>query len=122
MVEMQMSAMGKRTVSKKTLMEIVRRIVEVAAPDRIILFGSAARGTMGPGSDLDVLVVKKGTYHPRELATRIYMNLYGIDHAIDIVVVTQEQVEKYRNSPYCVIGPAMQEGVVIYDAGTAVAR
>ena len=36
--------------------EIVRRIVEVAEPEEIILFGSAARGTMGPNSDLDLLV------------------------------------------------------------------
>jgi len=37
--------------------ELVRRTVEAVQPRRIILFGSAARGTMGPQSDLDVLVV-----------------------------------------------------------------
>jgi hypothetical protein len=40
--------------------EIVRRIVEVAHPDRIILFGSAAHGTMGPDSDLDLPVIESG--------------------------------------------------------------
>lgn len=45
-----------RAVSENVLGEIVRRIVAVAEPDRIILFGSAARGQMGPHSDLDLLV------------------------------------------------------------------
>lgn len=39
------------------LAEVVRRIVEVARPERIILFGSAARGDAGRDSDLDFLVV-----------------------------------------------------------------
>ena len=41
----------------KILDDLVRRIVEVAHPRQIILFGSAARGDMGPQSDIDVLVV-----------------------------------------------------------------
>ena len=44
------------------LEEIVRRIVEVAGPERIILFGSAARGHVGPNSDVDLLVIKGGQY------------------------------------------------------------
>ncbi len=41
----------------RLLEELVQRIVEAVHPLRIILFGSAARGEMGPNSDLDVLVV-----------------------------------------------------------------
>lgn len=59
---------GSMTVPQDILDEIVRRIVEVAQPDRIILFGSAARGEMGPDSDLDLLVVKAGVPHRRRLA------------------------------------------------------
>jgi UTP:GlnB (protein PII) uridylyltransferase len=46
------------TSDQGLLDEAVRRVVDVAHPDRIILFGSAARGQMGPDSDLDLLVVK----------------------------------------------------------------
>jgi predicted nucleotidyltransferase len=45
------------------LAEIVRRVVDAAHPDSIILFGSAARGETGPDSDLDLLVVKTGVSH-----------------------------------------------------------
>lgn len=52
--------------------QLVRRIVEVAHPLRIILFGSAARGEMGPHSDLDVLVVMPDGTHRRRTAQEIY--------------------------------------------------
>ena len=60
------------------LPEIIRRILEVAAPDKIILFGSGAGGTMGPHSDLDLLVIKEGSYQSRKIAGEIYMKLRGI--------------------------------------------
>jgi predicted nucleotidyltransferase len=43
------------------LADIVRRIVRAAKPEKIVLFGSAARGEMGPDSDYDVLVIKGGS-------------------------------------------------------------
>jgi len=107
--------MPKRYVWGKNLREIIRRIVDTADPERIILFGSAARGSMDLQSDIDLLVIKSGSYNPREIAGRIYQNLYGTDKAFDIVVVTPEQVEQYSNSPYFVIYPALKEGKVIYD-------
>jgi uncharacterized protein len=110
--------MQKKNVPKKILLDIIQRIVEVAHPDRIIMFGSAARGEMGPDSDIDLLVIKKGIRNPRDVAAKIYMRLYGVGKAVDIIVVSQEQVEKYRDSPYLVIHPATREGVVIYDAET----
>ncbi len=51
---------ARGTISQEKLDLIIRRIVEVAKPERIILFGSAARGAMGPNSDVDLLVIKAG--------------------------------------------------------------
>jgi len=113
--------MQQKNVPKKILNEIIRRIVEVAHPDQIIMFGSAARGVMGPHSDVDLLVVKNGIFSPRDIAAKIYMRLYGVGQAVDIVVVSHEQVEQYRDSPYLVINPALREGVVIYDKETIAA-
>ncbi|MCK4392755.1 nucleotidyltransferase domain-containing protein [Candidatus Bipolaricaulota bacterium] len=100
--------------ASQRLSEVIARIVEVAQPERIILFGSAARGEMGPGSDLDLLVVKAGA-HRRRLAQKIYMNLFGVGQAVDVVVVTPEDIKRYRNSHSLVIKPAMQEGKVVYE-------
>jgi predicted nucleotidyltransferase len=98
------------------LTEIVRRIVHVAAPERIVLFGSAARGEAGPDSDLDLLVIKPGRYHRGRLTEEIYLSLIGVGQAVDVVVVTPEDVERYRDTPALVIAPALREGRVVYAA------
>jgi uncharacterized protein len=104
------------TLNQKSLDEIIRRIVEVAAPDRILLFGSAARGEMGPYSDLDLLVIKSGDYNSIEMAQQIHGNMWGVDYAVDIIVVTPENIKRYGNSIGLVYRPALREGRVIYDA------
>jgi predicted nucleotidyltransferase len=106
----------KDTVKPRVLRDIVRRIVDAAHPDKIILFGSAARGQMGAHSDLDLLVIKPGPYNRRRLATKIYRSLYGAEAAVDVVLVTPEEVERYRDAPCLVICPALREGRVIYGA------
>ena len=103
-------------LEQEILDEIVRRIVQVAQPEQIILFGSAARGKMGPNSDVDLLVVKSGA-HRRRLAQAIYMNLFGVGQAVDVVVVTSEDIERYKDSFALVIEPALREGRVVYARG-----
>ena len=97
----------------RVLDEVVRRVVEVAEPDAIFLFGSAARGGMGPHSDLDLLVIKAGA-HRRQLAQAIYRRLVGLGEAVDVVVVTPEDVQRYRHCPGMVVEPALREGKAIY--------
>lgn len=95
---------------------IIERIVEVADPERIILFGSAARGEAGPHSDLDLLVVKEGDFDRRKLVGDIYMNLIGVGQAVDVVIVTPEEVEEYGDSHALVISPALTDGREVYHA------
>jgi predicted nucleotidyltransferase len=94
---------GKMKPVEQTILDkIVQRIVEVADPEKIILFGSAARGEMGPNSDVDRLVVKSDVYR-RRLTQAIYMNLFGVGRAVDVVVVTPEDIERYKDSGSLVV-------------------
>ena len=102
--------------NEQILQEIIRRVVEVAQPEKIILFGSAARGEMGPSSDVDLLVIKSGKYDQGRLVGDIYINLHGVGQAVDVVLVTPEQVERYRNTHCLIIAPAIREGREIYHA------
>jgi len=54
--------------------------------------------------------------HRRDLAGKIYRNLHGVGEAVDVIVVTPEDVERYCGSPALVIAPAWQEGKVVYAA------
>ena len=100
-------------IDQSTLDEIIRRVVDVARPEKIVLFGSAARGEMNRHSDVDLLIIKKGA-DALELMGEIYMNLDGVGAAVDAVVVTPDDVERYKDSHAVIIKPALQEGRVVY--------
>ncbi len=102
--------------SQDLLAEAIRRVVDVASPDRIILFGSAARGEAGPDSDVDLLVVKAGVSHRRRLAQQIYRALLGLELAVDVLVVTPEDIEAFKDRIGTIIGPALREGREVYVA------
>jgi hypothetical protein len=68
---------------------------------------------MGPNSDLDFLVIKGGHYDRWRLTTTIYQHLRGSGAAVDVLVATLEEVERYRDTPCLVICPALKEGKVV---------
>ena len=105
----------KQTASREIIDDVVRRIVETAAPDRIILFGSAARGDMGADSDLDILIVKDDP-DSLGLLARIYRSLYGAGAAVDAIVVAPEDLERFKDSHTLVLKSALLEGQVLYEA------
>jgi predicted nucleotidyltransferase len=102
-------------IKRRILADTVRQIVEVAKPDKVILFGSAARGEMGPNSDLDLLVIKSGKFDHHRLLTGIYRRL-DVDAAVDVVLANRKDIQRYGDSPYLVYYPALKEGKVVYGA------
>jgi len=102
--------------NKKLLDEVTRRIVESVRPQRVLLFGSAARGRMSKDSDLDMLVVMRKSVHRRQIAQRIYSNLHGTGIAVDIIVATEKDLEKYGERAGTILKSALQEGRVLYEA------
>jgi predicted nucleotidyltransferase len=99
-----------QTPSRALLDEIVRKILEVSKPKRLILFGSAARGEMGPESDLDLLVIMPDGAHRRRTAQTLYRKLAGLGLAKDIVVATESDIREHAANPTMVLYPALREG------------
>jgi predicted nucleotidyltransferase len=94
--------------------EITRRIVAAANPVKVILFGSRARGTAQPGSDLDLLVIERDPVSVRQEAVRLRRLLRDLEIPIDIIVVDQSFAERYGDIPGSVLYPALREGTVLY--------
>jgi predicted nucleotidyltransferase len=105
----------RRPPPEQIIAEMVRRIVEGFNPEKIILFGSYARGTAGPDSDVDLLVVAAVQGGKRKLAVQIYRSLAGVGLCKDVIVVTPEEIERYRDLPGTVIWPALRDGRVLYE-------
>lgn len=95
--------------------EAIQRIIKVAEPERIIVFGSYARGQVSRHSDLDVLVVKD-VRNRKQLAGKIYRSLIGVGIPVDVVVVRPADIERYGSSPSLIIHPAITDGETVYAA------
>lgn len=106
----------KMQPNPEILQNLISRILSACAPQRIILFGSAARGEMDENSDLDVLVIMPNGTHRRETAQKIYRDLFGLGFAKDIVVATEADIEQYGENPYMVFKQALLEGKELYHA------
>jgi len=93
---------------------MVRRIVERFDPDRIILFGSRARGDARPDSDVDLLVVMPVEGSRREKALDIREILRDIRLPMDIIVTTPESFRWRQRVVGTIEWPAVHEGKILH--------
>lgn len=100
---------------------IISPIVRTIDPDLVIVFGSAARATMTPESDVDLVVVKD-VANLRELGRRTRECLPRPHPPVDIVPATRALLSNHRESLSWVYGPAMADGIVAYERGRNHAR
>ena len=96
--------------------EIIRRILTVAEPDRIILFGSAAAGQMTQDSDIDLLVVEPVPKNTRNEIVRIRRALGDIGYPVDVIVMATERFEETKGVIGGIAYPAHKYGRVLYEA------
>lgn len=96
--------------------EIVRRILAVAKPDRVIVFGSAAVNRMTEDSDIDLLVVEPAPGNTRSKGVKIRRALGDLGFPIDVVVMASERFEESKNVIGGIAYPAHHDGRVLYEA------
>ena len=95
--------------------EMIAIIVERFDPERVILFGSHARGDARPDSDVDLLVVLDDPGSKREKQVDIGVALHHIKVPKDIVVSTPEEVARYGHLVGTILYPALREGRVVHE-------
>lgn len=103
-----------KSPTQEQLAEILQRIVPALHPMRVIMFGSAARGEMGPDSDIDLMIVMPdGTHrrHTMEEAHRLFM---GLPFPDDVVVATPSDLQRRRHSPGFIYATVLREGRELY--------
>ena len=105
------------TVDDILMTEIVRRIVVTAHPQKVILFGSRARGEAHPGSDIDLLIVANDIRPRSQRSCDLYGILSDIPIPMDILVYRADEIEDWRNVPQAFVTTAVREGSVLYESG-----
>ena len=103
-------------VDEELLEHVVDQIVELAHPDCVILFGSAASGNMTTDSDLDVLMVEPQVANTRQESIRLRAALEDVPLPIDVIVMSRERFEETKNVIGGIAYPAHKYGGVLYEA------
>ena len=103
-------------VDESLVREIVRRILSVAAPDKIILFGSATTGRMTRDSDIDLLIVEADPVDQRKESGRFREVLRGLGYPFDVIVISTEWFEESKEVIGGIAYPANKYGKVNYEA------
>jgi predicted nucleotidyltransferase len=101
-------------VTEDLLQAVVRRILAVGAPYKIVLFGSRARGEARADSDLDLLIIEASDLRRYKRSPRYLWALVGLFPAKDVVVWTPEEVEAWADVPQAFITTALREGKTLY--------
>jgi len=107
-------------VSEEVIDRMARRIVREVDPQRILLFGSWARGEAREYSDVDLLVVERDPFGPyrsrRQEAARIWRCLSDFRIPTDILVYSDSEIAQWKDSSHHVIARALREGKVLYES------
>lgn len=114
MTDQKSSAATIETISDKSLDQIVERLVSLASPVKIILFGSYARNEDRSGSDLDLLVVEKEVTDKYDEALRLDRALGDLMLPLDLIVVSEAEFSRYGRVPGTVYYRSLHEGRVLY--------
>ncbi|MGD9547940.1 MAG: nucleotidyltransferase domain-containing protein [Candidatus Krumholzibacteriia bacterium] len=104
----------KLEIDQELLAEVVARVQAATRPDRIILFGSAATGTMDRDSDLDILVLMDNPGNPRLESIRIRKGLGDLGWPIDVLVMDTKRFDETRDIVGGLAYPAHRYGRVLY--------
>jgi uncharacterized protein len=108
------------SVSEELIEQMAKEIVREVDPERIVLFGSWARGQANESSDVDLLIVERDPFGPdrsrRKEAARIWRCLSGFRVPTDILVYSADEIAQWQDSVQHVIGKAMREGKVLYES------
>jgi uncharacterized protein len=95
--------------------DLVRRIVEAAHPEKIIIFGSRAREQARPDSDFDVLVIKESDEPGYRRDAALYLALAGLNAPVDVLTYTPEEIRDWSAVPQAFVTTALREGKVVYE-------
>ena len=102
-------------VDFEVIEEMGEEIAKAFKPDKIILFGSYARGESTEQSDVDLLIIAESIEPPPKRSVPIYRLLRKYHVPVDVMVRTPDEMKKYESLPFSFLQTACREGVTLYE-------
>ncbi len=99
----------------RLLKEMVDRIRKTLNPERIILFGSRARGPAQNRSDYDLLVIQESEQPRYRRSVPLYRLLADLPAEVDVLVYTPQEVHDWSAVPQAFVTTAIREGKILYE-------
>ena len=106
---------GLKMISQHIVQAMAKKIVDSFSPDKIIVFGSWARNEATKDSDIDFLVITSYEGSKRDLQAAIRRKLKGFGVPKDVIVASQDEVERKKDLPGYIYGTALREGSIVYE-------
>jgi predicted nucleotidyltransferase len=104
-----------KTISPVIRKELIRRLVDEFQPEMIYLFGSFAWGRPNEDSDMDLLViVPESRENPIQRAGRAQRSLLGVKAAVEVLVKTREEFQRYSSVKASLEAQISREGKLLY--------
>ncbi len=107
----------RKRIPKKAIDHVVKQIVEKFKPQKIILFGSYARGNPRPESDLDLLVVMDTPLKESKQSLEIRRHL-DVMFGIDLIVHTPKRLKERVEMGDWFLRDVLKEGKVLYESSS----
>lgn len=109
-------AVLEKTITPETIDFVRQTIVEAIHPQKIILFGSHARGDAKPDSDLDLLIIHNSPRSNRQIRRQIDRFFLHRRFGLDLLVRTPAEVRRNLadNNPFYT-KHIFGEGIVLYE-------
>lgn len=99
---------------KDTLEKLIDIIIEEIDPDKVILFGSRARGDERAYSDYDIMIIKENLKNGRALLRKVYLSLSGIGAPVDLIIIDGKKLRENIDDPFMIYGEVLREGRILY--------
>ena len=119
MTAVKVPTLGRRKrIPRPAIDHVVAQIVEKFKPQRIILFGSYARGNPHPESDVDMLVIMDTPLSEVGQAIQICQQI-EYRFGLDLIVYAPAHLAERLKMGDWFLRDALREGKVLYEAGNS---
>jgi uncharacterized protein len=100
---------------KRTIQKIISFIVNIAEPDKIILFGSMANGTYDVYSDIDILIITDEKLQKKAISEPVEQFVKEFALHTDVLVYSKKELETAISKPNSFLSSVYTEGKIVYE-------